>query len=161
MVNCPRVTRKFGLFLVAGGTSAICNIMVRWALTPLTSFAVSVVIAYTVGVAIAYGLTSRFVFVDATASRSRSLAGFGLVNVLSGSQTLILSMMIRTALLTLALPQASAELIAHFLALASTSITSFLGHKHISFRERRHDRADAIPRPGGIQSPNSGCSWHQ
>lgn len=131
------LSRKFGLFLAAGGVSAIFNLLVRWALTPITGFAISVVIAYAVGIAIAYVLSSRFVFLNATASRRRSLAGFGLVNVLSGTQTLILSMLLRSLLLGLSVHLASAEMVGHSLALASTAFSSFLGHKYISFRERQ------------------------
>lgn len=131
------LSRKFWLFLLAGGTSAVANIMLRVVLTPLAGFPLSVAIAYAIGMVIAYVLSSRYVFVHATASRRRSMAGFGLVNVVSGTQTLLVSMGLRTLLLAVAMPIATAELAAHGLALTSTVVTSYLGHKHISFRERQ------------------------
>ena len=83
----------------------------------------------------AYVLASRFVFPASRQSLSRSFAAFALVNLVAVLQTWLVSMGLRHLLLSVLGLTALVELIAHGCGVIVPVFTSFLGHKHISFRD--------------------------
>ena len=57
-------TKQFLLFIVAGGFAALVNIISRALLSLFMNFSSSVLIAYFIGMVIAFILTKKFVFLS-------------------------------------------------------------------------------------------------
>ena len=127
--------RQFLLFVLSGGVAALVNIVSRLGFSQLLRFELAVLAAYAVGMVTAYVLARRFVFVTSRQSVRRSFAAFALVNLVAVVQTWLVSIGMRHLLLPLIGMAALVELIAHGCGVIVPVFTSFLGHKHISFRE--------------------------
>ncbi|MFN5117124.1 MAG: GtrA family protein [Cyanobacteriota bacterium] len=127
--------QKFGRFLLTGGSSAIVNIISRGILSSFVNFSTSVILSYVIGMVLAYTLARRYVFVSSKASRARSISGFIVVNIFGALLTLFFSVQLRALLGHLFGLNTFVEYLAHFLALSVSSVTSFVGHKFISFRD--------------------------
>jgi len=127
-------SRQFIAFLVTGGIAAAVNFGSRILLTPWLGFGTSVVVAYLIGMATAFLLARAFVFTESKQAVHQSALWFVAVNVLAVAQTWVISM----ALAYWALPALGVtrfvEEIAHAVGVVVPVFTSYLGHKHFSFR---------------------------
>ncbi|WP_254969496.1 GtrA family protein [Cyanobium sp. To12R1] len=121
--------------MLSGGVAALVNIVSRLGFSQLLRFELAVLAAYGVGMVTAYVLARRFVFVASRQSVRRSFAAFALVNLVAVMQTWLVSIGMRYLLLPLIGMAALVDLIAHGCGVIVPVFTSFLGHKHISFRE--------------------------
>lgn len=128
------LSRQFILFLVTGGTAALVNFGSRIAYNQWVSFSAAIVLAYLTGMVTAFVLARWLVFQQSQHSLGRSALLFTAVNVLAVLQTWLISM----GLAVYALPQLGvtrwvAE-IAHAVGVVVPVFTSYLGHKHFTFR---------------------------
>jgi putative flippase GtrA len=131
-----RSNRQFLLFVLTGGVAALVNIVSRVGFSRLLRFELAVLAAYAIGMVTAYVLARRFVFPGSRQSVRRSFAAFALVNLIAVLQTWLVSVGLRHLLLPILGVTALVELIAHSCGVIVPVFTSFLGHKHISFRDR-------------------------
>ena len=131
----PKPRRQFLLFLFTGGLAALVNVISRIGFSQILSFELAVLAAYGVGMVTAYVLARRFVFRNSRQSLRRSFAAFALVNLAAVLQTWLVSMGLRSWLLPLIGVGALLDLIAHSCGVLVPVITSFYGHKHVSFRD--------------------------
>ncbi len=128
------LSKQFIMFLVTGGTAAMVNFWSRIVYNQWVSFSVSIFLAYLTGMVTAFVLARWLVFQQSQQSVCRSALLFAAVNVLAVLQTWLISM----GLAVYALPQLGvtrwvAE-IAHAFGVVVPVFTSYLGHKHFSFR---------------------------
>jgi putative flippase GtrA len=130
-----RSGRQFLLFVLSGGVAALVNIVSRVGFSQLLRFELAVLAAYAVGMVTAYLLTRRFVFPASRQSLQRSFAAFALVNLVAVLQTWLVSIGLRQLLLPIIGVTALLDLIAHGCGVIVPVFTSYLGHKHISFRD--------------------------
>lgn len=129
------MTRQFLRFLVAGGVAASANFLSRIGFSLLMPLEPAVVAAYLVGMAVAFVLMRSTVFPPSSAPMGRQVAFFALVNVLAVAQTLVVTVVLaRWALPALGVREFVNE-IAHFAGVCVPIVTSFFGHKHLSFRQ--------------------------
>jgi putative flippase GtrA len=128
-------SRQFLLFVLTGGVAALVNLLSRLGFSLLLRFELAVLAAYGVGMLTAYVLARRFVFTASRQSVRRSFAAFALVNLVAVLQTWLVSIGLRHLLLPVIGVTALVELIAHGCGVIVPVFTSFLGHKHVSFRE--------------------------
>jgi putative flippase GtrA len=112
----------------------MANIGSRYALTSVMSFEVAVVVAYLIGMAIAYVLARIFVFEPTGRSIASEFWRFTVVNLLA----LVLVWGISVGLADLIFPAIHFTWhsmdIAHVLGVLAPAVTSFLGHRYFSFR---------------------------
>lgn len=127
--------RQFFLFVVTGGIAAVVNVLSRIGFSQFLRFELAVLAAYGIGMIAAYVLARRFVFRRTRQSIRRSFAAFALVNLAAVLQTWLVSIGVRSILLPLLGFAALVDLIAHSCGVAVPVFTSFLGHKHVSFRD--------------------------
>ena len=128
------MTREFGRFLVAGGVAAGANFFSRIGFSHVMPLAAAVVCAYLVGMAVAFVLMRAHVFRPGQGSFARQLGGFVAVNLLAVLQTLVVTLLLaRWALPALGVERYVEE-IAHAVGVAMPIVTSFFGHKYLSFR---------------------------
>ena len=132
--HLPR--REFLLFLITGGVAALVNVLSRVGFSQLLRFELAVLLAYGLGMLTAYVLARKFVFLQSRTSVRRSFAAFALVNLFAVLQTWLVSVGLRNWLLPLLGIVVLRDLIAHGIGVAVPVLSSYFGHKHISFRQK-------------------------
>jgi putative flippase GtrA len=127
-------SRQFVLFLLTGGTAATVNFTSRILYNHWMDYSASIIVAYLSGMVTAFILFRLFVFRKSSQNWQRSALIFTMVNVVAVAQTWCISM----GLLYYVLPDAGitrfAPEIAHAVGIVVPVFTSYLGHKHWSFR---------------------------
>lgn len=127
-------SREFLGFLVTGGVAASVNFFSRWVYSLWLGFEWAVVLAYITGMVTAFALARRFVFTQTSQSMGRSAFWFLLVNGLALCQTWGVSVVLVRWVLPAWGVVEHAEEIAHAAGIAVPVVTSYWGHKHLSFR---------------------------
>lgn len=128
------LSRQFMAFIVTGGIAAAVNFVSRIAYSQLMSFSSAVIVAYLTGMVTAYLLARIFVFRETRNTTFQSASFFTLVNLFAVLQTWAVSMLLAYYLLPWMGVNHFVEEIAHFVGIAVPVFTSFIGHKHLSFR---------------------------
>lgn len=127
-------SRQFVLFLLTGGTAAAVNFASRILYNHWLDYSTSIIVAYLTGMVTAFVLARLFVFTESSQNWQRSALIFTLVNVVAVAQTWAVSM----GMAYYVLPEAGitrfAPEIAHAAGIIVPVFTSYLGHKHWSFR---------------------------
>jgi putative flippase GtrA len=113
------------------------NIVSRIGFSTVVRFELAVLLAYGIGMLTAYLLARRFVFVDSRTSIRRSFAAFALVNLFAVLQTWLVSVGLRNWLLPLLGIAVFRDLLAHSIGVAVPVVSSYFGHKHISFKDHQ------------------------
>jgi len=129
--------REFILFLITGGVAALINVLSRIGFSTVVRFELAVLLAYGVGMITAYMLARKYVFLSSRISIRRSFAGFALVNLFAVLQTWVVSVGLRNWLLPLLGIVVFRDLLAHAIGVAVPVVSSYFGHKYISFRDSR------------------------
>lgn len=124
---------EFLQFLVVGGIAAGVNFVSRIGFSELFSYRISIILAYIVGMIIAFTLFKHYVFEKTDRHYMEEVKGFIIVNIFGVFQVFIISV----GLAEYFFPYISLELypneIAHFIALGVPAISSYFGHKYFSF----------------------------
>jgi putative flippase GtrA len=126
--------RRFGLFIVAGGIAAAANYGSRFGFSLWFSYPVAIVLAYLVGMAVAFVLMRQYVFDGSGKQVGPQAAKFVLVNAFAVLQTLVVSLLLARWLLPAAGVAGHVEAIAHAVGVAVPVVTSYIGHKRATFR---------------------------
>ena len=125
--------KRFALFLFAGGTAALVNILSRIAFNWLMPYEVAIVVAYLCGMTTAYLLNKHFVFASSGRGIASEYTRFALVNLAAVAQVWVVSV----GLARLVFPAIGfawhAETVAHVIGVTIPVFTSYMGHKHFSF----------------------------
>jgi putative flippase GtrA len=134
---------RFIRFLVAAGLSVPVNLASRVALSHVVPFEAAIVLSHLLGMATAWILTRLFVFEPSGRSASSELSRFALVNLVSVTQTWIVSVGLLRLVFPLVGFDRQPELVAHAAGLASSALTSFWGHRAFSFAKPRERHAES------------------
>jgi putative flippase GtrA len=133
-VTAAAISRQFVLFLVAGGVAALANYGSRFAFSLWVAYATAIVLAYCVGMLVAFVLMRQVVFSGAGKALWPQIWKFVLVNLLAVAQTLVVSLVFAWWLLPAMGVREHAEAIAHAIGVMVPIFTSFLGHRMATFR---------------------------
>lgn len=128
-------SRQFLLFLLTGGTAAAVNFGSRILYNHWLNYSTSIILAYLTGMVTAFILARVFVFTESSQGLQRSALIFTLVNLIAVAQTWAISMGLAYYILPAAGVTHFAPEIAHAAGVMFPVFTSYLGHKHWSFRE--------------------------
>lgn len=128
-------SRQFLYFILTGGIAAAINFVSRIFFNQWFDFSWSIVLAYLVGMAAAYILAALFVFKESQQPVYRSIIFFVAVNGLAVLQTWVVSMGLLYFVLPFVGITSFRSEISHAIGIAVPVFTSYLGHKHWSFRE--------------------------
>jgi putative flippase GtrA len=126
----------FVKFVIASGTSAIFNLGSRVLFGLFCNFTLSIILAYFIGMIVAYTLSRWLVFKPSSSAYHREIIFFILVNMVALVQTVIVSVVFEGWVLVFIHHQLLREEISHFIGLGSTAFTSYLGHKYFTFRAK-------------------------
>ncbi len=127
-------SRQFRSFLLTGTLAAAVNFGSRIVFSVWFSLSVAVLLAYATGMVTAYLLARAFVFTDPTRSWLRSAVIFVGVNGVAALQTWLVSLGLAYHLLPALNVVHFVPEISHAVGVACPVFTSYLGHKHLSFR---------------------------
>ena len=121
-------------FVLAGALAALVNFGSRVLLSLYFHYAVAIVIAYGLGMATAFLLNRRFVFLASVNRLHQQILWFVAVNVLALAQTLAVSLLLADVVLPAIGVTWHAHELAHAAGIVIPIVTSYLGHKHWTFR---------------------------
>ncbi|WP_037982326.1 GtrA family protein [Thauera sp. 27] len=125
---------QFMRFLVAGAISATANYSSRFFFSSFFSFSTAIVLAYFVGMLVAFILMRSHVFPASSGSIARQLSCFAAVNLLAVLQTLAVSLTLASVWLPAIGIVNNTEALAHSVGVAAPIVTSYYGHKYLTFK---------------------------
>nr|WP_282452900.1 GtrA family protein [Lysobacter sp. CAU 1642] len=127
-------------FLVAGGISALANFGSRIVLSWWMPYVSAIVIAYCIGMVVAFLLNRLFVFKAATNPIIEQGMWFVLINLAAVAQTIMVSLFLARLLFPAAGMSFHPETVAHAIGVVVPVVTSYIGHRHLTFRQSKaHD----------------------
>ena len=123
----------FVRFLALGGFSAGVNLVSRFALQPVLGFEAAVVVAYLIGMVVAYNLFRVFVFGATQRGIATEAWRFSLVNLVALALVWTISVGLARGLFPALGWTWYADDLAHFVGVLSPAVTSWIGHKRYTF----------------------------
>ena len=139
MKNAPTITwrdtegRQFLRFLAASGVAALVNVLSRIALSVYLEYRWAVALAYLCGMATAFTLNKLLVFEKSGKALHREMIWFCVVNAVAAIQVWSVSIGLAEYLFPAISFAWRPELVAHIVGVSSVAVTSYIGHKHLSF----------------------------
>ena len=125
---------QFLRFLIAGGIAAAANYGSRFVFSLWLSYSTAIVLAYLVGMTVAFALMRQHVFNASEGSLRAQLTKFIVVNVFAVLQTLAISLLLVHWVMPSLGIHNHAEAIAHLVGVLIPAITSYFGHRMLTFK---------------------------
>jgi putative flippase GtrA len=132
-------TRQFLLFLAVGGTAAGLHWLARLLLSFWLPFSWAVVLAYAVGMLVAFLLNRMYVFPQSARPLELQCRDFVLINVAMFPMVWAAAVLINHLLKQLGVERHSEEL-AHAVAISLPVVATFLLYKFLAFKEPDHEQ---------------------
>lgn len=127
-------SRQFAIFLLAGGVAAAMNIgsriMFSWA---GISLGYAIVLAYLVGMTVAFALTRHYVFERSGRAPQHEYVRFALVNAGALAQVWLVTIGLSRVVFPRIGWTFMSDTVAHSIGVASPAITSYIAHKYYTF----------------------------
>ncbi|UCE89986.1 MAG: GtrA family protein [Pseudomonadota bacterium] len=130
----PLVSSQFMRFVLVGGVAALVNFASRFFYNELMSYRVAIVFAYATGMITAFVLSKYFVFKPSGRHTAKEFFYFGVVNLLAVAQVWLISVGLAEFLFPAVGFGFYPYAVAHLVGISVPVVTSYLGHKHLSFR---------------------------
>jgi putative flippase GtrA len=128
-------TLQFARFVALGGCAAAVNWLSRFPLERLMPFPAAVAAAYIVGMIVAFTLFRKFVFPASPQPLQRQVNFFILVNLAGIVQVWLVSMgLVYWFFPAVGFVGSLAEPVGHGIAIGVPTISSYFGHKLLTFR---------------------------
>jgi len=132
-VQAPKFRRQFWRFLAAGGVAAAANFGSRFLFSLWVGYELAIVMAYLVGLVIAFILMRGYVFDAARKPLGAQATIFVVVNCIALLQTLVVSVALFRWVLPYLGVVSRSEAIAHFVGVLTPVVTSYFGHRMFTF----------------------------
>lgn len=126
--------RQFVLFLLSGGVAAASNWGSRFLFSEFFSFETAVILAFLVGLLSGFILMRVFVFSGARKPVVPQATKYLAVNLFALLQTVFFSVLLARYLLPSLGIIEHAEALAHLVGVLVPVVTSYFGHKFLTFR---------------------------
>ncbi len=128
------ISGRFMKFVIAGGLAALANFSSRILLSTLFPYVVAIILAYGIGMVTAFILVRLFVFERSDNPLHHQAFWFTLVNFAAVLQTIGISLLFAHLIFPHLGFAWHSETVAHGIGVIFPVFTSYLGHKHWSFR---------------------------
>lgn len=128
------MTPQFVRFVLAGGIAAAANFGSRLVFSYWLEYGVAIVLAYLVGMTVAFILMRQHVFTTSRGALGPQLAKFAVVNLLAVLQTLAISLLLARWVLPGMGINSHVEAIAHLAGVLVPVVTSYFGHRMLTFK---------------------------
>lgn len=125
---------EFLQFLFVGGIAAGTNFISRIGFSDFFSYRISIVLAYIVGMIVAFTLFKLYVFEKSNLHYSQEIKNFTIVNVFGIIQVWGISVGLAEYLFPYISFSFYPDEVAHFIGLGVPAISSYFGHKYFSFK---------------------------
>ncbi len=125
---------QFIRFLAAGSFAAAVNFGSRFLYSFFWSFEIAVLLAFVTGLTTGYLLSRFFVFDRSRHSPAREMLLFFAVNMVALAQTWLVSVYLADFLISANVGDDIAYALAHFVGICCPLVTSYFGHKYLTFR---------------------------
>jgi len=132
------LTKQFLGFLAVGGLAAFLHWLSRIFLNRWMSFSGAVIVAYAVGMGVAFILNSFFVFPKSDKSKYKQARDFVIVNLAFLPVVWFASMELEKGLRSIGVLYSQA--FAHAIALAIPMFATFLIYKFFAFKDTEYER---------------------
>ena len=123
----------FVKFLVAGGLAALANFVSRIVVQPLVGFNVALVIAFFVGLSVAFVLNRAFVFPASGKPLRQEMSWFLIFNLIAFPIIVGGAVLLRDYVFGHVLPADLAEAAAHGVAIMIPVVFNFAAHQLVTF----------------------------
>lgn len=131
---------RFIKFMTVSGIAGIANIGSRIVFNFWVAYVPAILLAFCVGLTCAFVLNRLFVFRETVNPLHHQAFWFVAVNLAAVLQTLAVSLLLARWLFPLAGFHWHVDTVAHAIGVAAPMVTSFFGHKHLSFRTVTRDK---------------------
>ena len=125
---------NFFFFLVSGGIAACINFTSRFFFSVFFLFEVAVIFAFFLGLVVGFLLMRSFVFPGGGGALSQQFLIYTAVNLFGLMQTLLISSLFARWLLPFVGVLDNAEAWGHLVGVLVPMVTSYFGHKFLTFR---------------------------
>jgi putative flippase GtrA len=125
---------QFRNFLLAGGIAAAANFGSRFIFSLWVSYEWAVLLAFCVGLGVGFVLMRTYVFDALHKPMAPQLARYVGVNLFAAVQTFVISIALARWLLPAVRVESHAEAIGHLAGVLFPIITSYFGHRLLTFR---------------------------
>ena len=132
------LTKQFVDFLMVGITSAFLHWLARWALSFWLPFSLAIIIAYVIGMSIAFALNALFVFPNTQKSNKKQACSFIFINSAFFPIVWLAATQINSCLKSVGMINYTEEL-AHALAVFFPMFITFLFYKFHTFKVGIHE----------------------
>ena len=122
------------MFVVSGGIAAAANFFSRILFSQWVPYSLAIVFGFMVGLVVAFVLMRKLAFKETSNAAHSQVMWFLAVNAFALLQTFCVSLLLARWLLPLMGITRGAETIAHAIGVATPVLTSYVGHKRLSFR---------------------------
>lgn len=122
------------MFVLSGGLAACVNVFSRTVFSLWITYPAAIVLAYILGMITAFSLNKIIVFKEAKSRIHHQIVWFVVINLLAIAQTLGISIFLVQWVFPSVRWTFKPELCAHIAGVAIPVVTSYLGHKHLSFK---------------------------
>lgn len=130
---------QFLRFLICGGTAALVNVGSRCLFNTFFDYRTSIILAFCMGLLTAFVLFKFMVFkTRASGTAMREALWFILVNALALAQTLLISIGLTEYIFPVLGFTWYAATIAHMIGVVSPVLSSYWGHKYVTFSRSAH-----------------------
>ncbi len=132
-----RLSSRFIQFLLVGGFAAAVNFVSRFLLNEYLGFKWAVFVAYLIGMITAYVMTRFFVFEPSGKHPVNEMTWFVVVNLVALLQVWLISVALAEYFFPFIGVTLMREEMAHFIGLSVPAITSYFGHKYLTFAKHK------------------------
>lgn len=129
------ISRQFAGFLLVGGLAALLHWLARILLSLFMSYSWAVVVAYAVGMSVAFILNSLYIFPASDKPVPKQARDFFIINSVFFPVVWLVSIQLNKVLPGFGIER-YAEEIAHAVAISFPVLGTFLLYKFVAFRER-------------------------
>ena len=133
-MNTLFFNQEFFKFVLAGGIAAAANLFSRMVFGLFLNYPTSIVLAFFVGLSTGYLLFRLFVFARGENSIYQQLGYFIVINAFAMIFILIISLFFYYSVFSSMKNIFLGETMAHFIGIAATTLTSYVGHKYLTFK---------------------------
>lgn len=125
--------KEIVLFLLTGGVAALVNLVSRYLLNPFIGLGPAVVVAYMIGMLVAYVLFRMVVFGKSGNSISQETTRFVIVNIVALAVVTAVTLTLARVVFPFIGFTSHAEDVAHVIGVCVPAITSYIGHSRYTF----------------------------
>ncbi len=128
-------SEQFARFVLVGSVAAFLHWLSRLVINSFVSFSWAVILAYPVGIIVAFTLNKLYVFPYSRRSLTFEIFFFLLVNILAFPVVWTVAYILGELVFSLWMPRQIALAVAHGVAIAVPVVVSFVINKFITFAE--------------------------